>query len=161
MVVTDDEDLARRVRHLSTTAKQPHRWAFDHDDIGYNYRMPNINAALGLAQMDRLDALLASKREVAHAYRDAAAHHRWCWIAEPPDARSNYWLNALRLPDRQACEALLAATNDAGIQTRPLWTPMHRLRPYRDCPRGTMEHTERLADTVINLPSSPKPSPDH
>lgn len=156
MIVTDEEALARRARHLTTTAKQPHPWAFEHDDIGFNYRLPNLNAALGVAQMQRLAALLDSKRAVAEAYAQAAQLHGWCFVREPADARSNYWLNALRLPDAATRDAFLQATNAAGVTTRPLWTPMHRLPMYAGCRRDALEVTDRLADSVVNVPSSPR-----
>jgi len=154
MIVTDDEALARHARHLTTTAKRAHPWAFDHDEVGYNYRMPNLNAAFGLAQMERLPGLLASKRQVAHAYQAAAQRHGWSFVAEPPGTRSSYWLNALRLPNRSARDAFLRATNDAGVMTRPLWTPMHRLPMYAHCRRGPLAVTEALANTIVNVPSS-------
>lgn len=155
VIVTDDEALAQRARHLTTTAKRPHAWAFEHDEVGYNYRLPNLNAAFGVAQMERLPALLASKREVADAYARAAQRHGWHFVHEPAGARSNYWLNALRLPDVAARDVFLRATNAAGVMTRPLWTPMHRLPMYADSRRDALEVTERLADTVVNVPSSP------
>lgn len=157
MILTDDEALARRARHLTTTAKRPHAWVFDHDEVGYNYRLPNLNAAFGVAQMERLPRLLASKREVASAYQAAAARHGWTFVREPAGAHSNYWLNALRLPDARARDAFLQATNDAGVMTRPLWTPMHHLPIYARCRRGPLAVTEALADTVVNVPSSALP----
>ncbi|MEW6693638.1 MAG: LegC family aminotransferase [Pseudomonadota bacterium] len=153
-VVTDDEALARWARHLTTTAKRVHPWLFDHDEVGYNYRMPNLNAAFGIAQWERLPALLSSKRQVADAYRQWADRHGWCFVQEPSDTRSNYWLNAFCLPDLQARDAFLQATNAAGVMTRPLWTPMHRLPIYQRCRRGDLPVTEKLSDTVVNVPSS-------
>ncbi len=155
MIVTDDEALARRARHLTTTAKLPHVWRFDHDEVGYNYRMPNLNAAFGLAQMERLPELLASKRKVAAAYQAAAQRLGWTFVCEPAGAYSNYWLNALRLSNAQERDAFLQATNDAGVMTRPLWTPVHRLPMYGGCLCAPLPVTERLADTVVNVPSSP------
>ncbi|MBD3815312.1 MAG: LegC family aminotransferase, partial [Halothiobacillus sp.] len=113
MIVTDDEQLAIRAKHLTTTAKKPHPWAFEHDEVGYNYRLPNLNAAFGVAQMSRLPGLLASKREVASRYAQWCEAHGWTFLPEPQGARSNYWLNALRLSDRQTRDAFLAATNEA------------------------------------------------
>jgi aminotransferase in exopolysaccharide biosynthesis len=158
MIVTDDEALAVRVKHLTTTAKKPHLWAFEHDEVGFNYRLPNLNAAFGVAQMARLPGLLTSKRVVADAYRQWCGAAGWNFVVEPQGvnhgARSNYWLNALRLADEGARDAFLAATNHAGVMTRPLWTPMHRLPMYAQCPRGALPITERLASTVVNIPSS-------
>jgi len=157
-VLTDDAALAARLRHLTTTAKLPHRWAFLHDAVGWNYRMPNINAALGLAQMERLPTMLSAKRRLWEAY-DAAfadfAHGRV--FKEVRFARSNYWLNALVL--NKGCEAqledVLAATNDSGLGTRPAWTPMHQLPMYRDNPHASLTVTEDLVQRIVNLPSSP------
>lgn len=158
MIVTDDETLAIRTKHLTTTSKKPHLWAFEHDEVGFNYRLPNLNAAFGVAQMARLPGLLASKRDVAEAYRQWCGAAGWDFVTEPlainPGVRSNYWLNALRLPDEGARDAFLAATNRAGVMTRPLWTPMHRLPMYAQCPRGALPVTEQLAATVVNIPSS-------
>lgn len=158
MIVTDDEDLAIRAKHLTTTAKKPHLWAFEHDEVGFNYRLPNLNAAFGVAQMARLPGLLASKRTVAEAYRQWSAATGWDFVVEPRtaghEARSNYWLNAIRLVDEAARDDFLAETNRAGVMTRPLWTPMHRLPMYAACPRGALPVTEQLAATVVNIPSS-------
>ncbi|MGB9577816.1 MAG: LegC family aminotransferase [Halothiobacillaceae bacterium] len=154
VILTDDADLAWRAKHLTTTAKKPHPWAFEHDEVGFNYRLPNLNAAFGVAQMERLPQLLANKREVAEAYT------RWCeaqglnFVREPAGARSNYWLNALRFGDEMERDAFLAATHAAGVMTRPLWMPMHRLPMYRGAWRGSLAVTERLAATVVNIPSS-------
>ncbi len=154
MIVTNDEALAARAKHLTTTAKKPHPWAFEHDEVGYNYRLPNLNAAFGVAQMSRLPGLLASKREVASRYAQWCEAHGWTFLPEPQGARSNYWLNALRLPDRQTRDAFLAATNEAGVMTRPLWTPMHRLPMYASGVREPLPVTDALADTLVNIPSS-------
>lgn len=154
MIVTDDEQLAIRAKHLSTTAKKPHPWAFEHDEVGYNYRLPNLNAAFGVAQMSRLPGLLASKREVASRYAKWCQAHGWAFVPEPQGARSNYWLNALRLSDRETRDAFLATMNAAGVMTRPLWTPMHRLPMYTAGLRDPLPVTEALADTVVNIPSS-------
>lgn len=154
MIVTDDEALAVRVKHLTTTAKKPHLWAFEHDEVGFNYRLPNLNAAFGVAQMARLPGLLASKRDVAEAYRQWCGAAGWDFVTESSGVRSNYWLNALRLADEGARDTFLASTNHAGVMTRPLWTPMHRLPMYAQCPRGALPVTEQLAATVVNIPSS-------
>lgn len=154
MILTGDEGLARRARHLTTTAKRPHLWRFDHDEVGYNYRLPNLNAAFGVAQMERLGELLDSKRRVAMAYASAAPKQGWRFVFEPAGAHSNYWLNALRLSDSRELEIFLRMTNDAGVMTRPLWTPMHRLPMYARCVRGRLNVTEALAETVANVPSS-------
>lgn len=156
MLVFADDALAQRARHLTTTAKVPHRWAFDHDEIGFNYRMPNLNAALGCAQLTRLDGYLQSKRALAAGYADLFAGSDWEFCAEPAGTRSNYWLCAVLCPDRAARDAFLQVTNDAGVCTRPVWTPMHDLAIYSDAPRGSLAVTEDLAGRLVNLPSSPQ-----
>ena len=155
-VLTDDEGLADRAKHLTTTAKLPHRWAFDHDAVGFNYRLPNINAALGCAQLERLDEFVALKRTLAARYAAALAGVAGArFLAEPPDCRSNYWLNAVLLDDPADRDRALAALNDAGFAARPCWTPMHRLPMYAGCPRDGLAVAEDIAARLVNLPSSP------
>jgi aminotransferase in exopolysaccharide biosynthesis len=156
-ILTDDPEIARRAKHLTTTAKVPHRWCFIHDDIGYNYRLPNLNAALGCAQLEQLPRLIEAKRRLYVRYRAAFAGVPGVRVfAEPDGCRSNYWLQTLVLDEAAAHQrdAVLAATNDAGVMTRPTWTLMHRLRPYQSCPRMDLAQSERLASRVINVPSS-------
>lgn len=156
-VVTDDEALARRLKHLTTTAKLPHRWAFDHDEIAYNYRLPNLNAALGCGQFEMLDRFLEEKRILAQRYSDALSGLSGVeFVAEPEGCRSNYWLNAVLLPDRAARDSLLEILNDQGVLARPCWTPMHELPFNRDCPRAPLPIAESLVDRLVNLPSSAK-----
>jgi perosamine synthetase len=157
-IVTDDEALARRAKHLSTTAKLPHPYRFDHDEPGFNYRLPNLNAALGVAQLERLPAAVEEKRRLASVYQDAFGDVEGVRVfAEPAGARSNYWLNALLLdaPDEAARDALLERTNGAGIMTRPAWTPMHRLPMYADAPRMPTPVSDALVERIVNIPSSP------
>lgn len=156
-IVTSDPELASRARHLTTTAKMPHRWAFEHDEVGYNYRLPNLNAALGCAQLEQLAHRLACKRRLSGRYLSAFAGMEGAAIfPEPPGCDSNHWLNTLLLSPGQAHrrDALLDRLNEAGLQCRPAWTPMHRLPMYRDCPRAPLPVTEDLAARIINLPSS-------
>lgn len=156
-VLTDSAEIARRLKHLTTTAKIPHRWEFVHDEVAYNYRLPNLNAALGCAQLERLPDLLLRKRQLAAAYVDAArGYGALTVITEPVGCRSNYWLNAVRLAgsDEAVRDAALAAANDAGFQCRPLWRLMHRLAMYADCPRADLPIAEQFAAAVINMPSS-------
>lgn len=151
-----DPVLARRAKHLTTTAKRPHPWEYFHDAVGYNFRLPNLNAALGCAQLEQLPVFLDRKRRLAGRYREAlAAIDGARFVAEPERCRSNYWLMALRLdrPDRATRDAILAATHSAGFMTRPVWEPLHTLPMYGDCPRMSMEATERLAASLVNLPS--------
>jgi len=156
-ILTNDPELARHAKHLTTTAKVPHRWDYLHDEIGYNYRMPNLNAALGCAQLEQLPGFLAEKRRLFEGYQAAFAavpHARI--VAEPPGCRSNYWLQTL-LVDESAAEqrdAILAATNDIGLMTRPTWVLLDRLPPYRECPKMALTVAASLARRVINLPSN-------
>jgi perosamine synthetase len=158
-ILTDDRNLARHAKHVTTTAKRAHRWEFFHDEIAYNYRMPNLNAALGCSQMERLDGLLIAKRELAEHYRRAFAHVRTMkFIAEPAGTRSNYWLSTVRLTrsDFALRDALLTLANEAGYQCRPTWTLLHKLPMFSLAPRAAVPVAESLEASLINLPSSPK-----
>jgi len=157
-VLTDDEALADRLRHLTTTAKRPHRWAFIHDAIGFNYRMPNLNAALGLAQLERLDDFVARKRQLATAYQAACqALPGLSFIAEPKGTRSNYWLNAISLRYPEQRDIMLEALQAAGLIARPLWELMHRLPMFASGPRSAaLAVAEDLQARVLCLPSSAK-----
>lgn len=155
-ILTQDPELARLAKHLTTTAKLAHAWEYRHDMIGYNYRMPNINAALGCAQLEQLSNLLDAKRGLFQAYdRAFAGVDGVSLVREPAGSRSNYWLQTLLLDKDRAHQRdeLLAATNAAGYMTRPAWTPMHQLPPYAGCPRMELPVAESLASRVINIPS--------
>lgn len=157
-IMTDDEAIAQRARHLSTTAKLPHQWAYVHDEIGFNYRMPNLNAALGCSQMERLAEFVADKRALAQDYASALRNLRGArHVSEPQHTQSNYWLNALLLErDDPACrDRLLELLHERGIKARPLWTLMHHLPMYSACPRMDLSCAENLERRIINLPSSP------
>lgn len=154
-LVFADSQLAARAHHLTTTAKRPHPWAFDHDELGYNYRMPNINAALGCGQLERLSGYIAAKRELAAGYAEFLRGSELEFCIEPTGTQSNYWLCAVVCADREARDSLLVETNTKGIGTRPVWTPMHRTKMYLDAPRGPLDITEFLADRMLNLPSTP------
>lgn len=154
MIVTDDEALAKRAKHITTTAKQPHSYEFVHDEIGYNYRMPNINAALGCAQMESLPRLLESKRAIAEAYADFFASSTTTFVVEPEHASANYWLNALLLEDRQARDVFLKELNDAGVMSRPIWRLMNELPMFWACQATDLTNAKWLEDRVINIPSS-------
>lgn len=159
-LLTDDPDLARAAKHLTTTAKLPHRWEFRHDQIGYNYRLPSLNAALGCAQLEQLQVFLAAKRSLADRYREALRGVPGVeFFCEPEFARSNYWLNAVMIrpelaADFTARDALLAAASDAGIMARPAWMLMHWLPMYADCPRMDLSVAESIERRLINIPSS-------
>ena len=158
-ILTNDETLARWAKHLTTTAKLPHRWAYLHDQVGYNYRLPNLNAALGCAQLERLPGLLQQKRTLAERYVEAFRGFEGAHIfTEPAFARSNYWLNVLLLDAASEGhrDALLDASHGAGFMTRPVWTPMHHLPMYRQAPRMDLSTAESLSQRIINLPSSPQ-----
>lgn len=158
-ILTNDELIGARAKHLTTTARTVHRWNFVHDEVGYNYRMPNLNAALGCAQLERLDDMLARKRALAAKYADAFAGVASArFLAEPPGTRSNYWLNAIVLAPEFAeyRDALLDALNADGLMARPVWTLMHRLPMFAAAPRAELSVAENLEARVINLPSSPQ-----
>ncbi len=155
MLLFRDPEAARRAKHLTTQAKVPHRWEFFHDSVGYNYRMPNINAALGCAQLENLDRFIASKRATAEAYKEYFSNEPEGikFMAEPPHSRSNYWLCAVKLPDRSARDRFLTETNDNGVMTRPIWELMNRLPMWQNARTDGLPVTTDLADTIVNLPS--------
>ena len=156
-VICTDPEMGRRAKHLTTQAKVPNRWEYIHDEIGYNYRLPNINAALGCAQLEQLDGFIADKRRLADRYAAAFADVPGVRLfREPSFARSNYWLNVLLLdePDMALRDEVLAATNDAGLMTRPVWRLMHRLPMYADNPRMPLPVAEALEARIVNIPSS-------
>lgn len=157
-ILTDDGELAKAAKHLTTTAKQPHRWEFIHDRTAFNYRLPNINAAVGCAQMEQLPGFVKRKRRLARRYGEAFAGVDGVrFFHEPPDCRSNYWLNALILEREHAGlrDAVLEAANDAGLMTRPAWRPMHFLEMYKNCPSMNLDGAESLYARLINIPSGP------
>lgn len=155
MLLFQDAELGRRAKHLTTQAKLPHRWEFVHDHVGYNYRMPNINAALGCAQMETLEPFVLNKRETAARYAEFfATVPELTFVTEPEHARSNYWLNAVLLPDKEAQLRFLEYTNDHGIMTRPVWELMNRLPMFAHCQTDGLQNTIRLADRLVNIPSS-------
>ncbi|MGC9337714.1 MAG: LegC family aminotransferase [Candidatus Cloacimonadia bacterium] len=157
MILTDNEELAEKAKHLSTTAKVPHQWEFVHDHAGFNYRLPNINAALGCAQMEQLSGFIEKKRELAKRYRDFFSSIDIPFAAEPNGCRSNYWLNAILLRDRAERDAFLKYSNDEGVMTRPLWTLMPDLVMYGDCQTDELTNARWLEDRVVCLPSSVLP----
>jgi perosamine synthetase len=156
-VLTNDPLLAKQAKHLTTTAKVPHAWSFWHDQVGFNYRMPNLNAALGCAQLEQMPDFLVRKRKLANYYRETFADIDGLQYFDPPAfSQSNYWLNALLLDDRaaQQRDAILAATNSQGLMTRPVWSLLHRLPMYETCPRMDLTVSESLEMRLINIPSS-------
>lgn len=155
MLLFQDEELGKLAKHLTTQAKVPHRWAFVHDHIGYNYRMPNINAALGCAQLENLDRYVENKRETARIYADFFKNiPDITFFTEPENCRSNYWLNVVMLKDKAAQQEFLEYTNDHGVMTRPVWELMNRLEMFKQCETDGLKNTEWLADRIVNIPSS-------
>jgi perosamine synthetase len=161
-ILTDDVQLARHAKHLTTTAKVAHRWDYEHDELGYNYRLPNLNAALGCAQLEQLPALIGAKRRLYQRYCETFARLAGVHLmGEPNGCRSNYWLQTLVLTKAMAGErdAVLTATNDAGLMTRPVWVLNHRLPMYRAAPRMPLAVAESLAQRIVNIPSSAQLAP--
>ena len=157
MLLFQDEELGKFAKHLTTQAKVPHRWAFVHDHIGYNYRMPNLNAALGCAQLENLERYVQVKRETAEKYKEFFATVSDVeFFTEPENCRSNYWLNVVLLKDKSTQQEFLEYTNDHGVTTRPVWELMNRLEMFKDCENDGLENTEWLSDRVVNIPSSVK-----
>lgn len=155
MLLFNDEVLAKFAKHLTTQAKVSHRWEFRHDHIGYNYRMPNINAALGCAQMENLEQFVLNKRETASIYADFFKNTDGIeYFVEPENCRANYWLNAVILKDKHAQLEFLQQTNDNGVMTRPIWELMNRLPMFEHCQNDGLENSIWLADRVVNIPSS-------
>ncbi len=158
-ILTNDKAVADHARHISTTARLPHQWAYFHDEIGYNYRLPSINAALGCAQLEQLPSFIEKKRSLAERYRLAfEGLEGVTFFTEPPYARSNYWLNAILLDQKAGPgerDSLLELTNKNGIMTRPAYVPMHRLPIFRDCPCMDLSSAESIEARLVNIPSSP------
>jgi aminotransferase in exopolysaccharide biosynthesis len=153
-IITDDEQLAKRAKYLTTQAKVPHRWDFVHDEIGYNYRMPNLNAALMCAQLEQLNGFLENKRALAKTYQEFFKKTDIQFINEPNDSSSNYWLCAILLKDKETRDSFLAYTNDNGVMTRPAWALMTKLVMFKDAMHGNIENAEMIESRLVNIPSS-------
>lgn len=156
-MILANEMLGARAKHLTTTAKQPHPYEYVHDELGYNYRLPNLNAALGCAQLEQLETFVASKRQLAARYAEHFSNSDLQFVAEPADCRSNYWLNAVICDSKEQRDALLKASNDSGVMTRPIWALMNHLTMYANCRRGELSNAQWLEARVVNLPSSVLP----
>ena len=157
MMLFNDEEFGAYAKHITTQAKIPHRWEFRHDHIGFNYRMPNINAALGCAQLEHLDEFIADKRETAKAYAEYFKNVNDIeFFTEPDNCFSNYWLNVVILPNKEAQIEFLTQTNDNGVMTRPIWELMNRLPMFEKCENDGLKNTIWFADRVVNIPSSVK-----
>lgn len=158
MIITNNENLAKRAKHLTTTAKLPHKWDFYHDEIGYNYRLPNINAALACAQMETLPDFLENKRDTANAYREFFAGKAVRFIDEGNNTRSNFWLNAIEFETKSERDEFLEFSNDNGVMTRPIWKLMTDLPAFAGSFKMPLGNAEHYANTVVNLPSSVRSS---
>jgi len=155
VIVTDDEALAKRAKHLTTTAKIPHKWEYVHDEIGYNYRMPNLNAALLVAQLEQLDVFLKSKRELALKYEEFFKDDKEIdFIKEPNSSKSNYWLQAVLVKDMEKRDEFLDYTNNNGVMTRPIWRLMNELEMFKNCQCMSLENSKYLEERVVNISSS-------
>lgn len=154
MILTDDSELAKRAKHLTTTAKVPHPYEFVHDDIGYNYRMPNLNAALGCAQMERLDDFLTIKAELADQWGTFFNKRGIVFVKTTDGNTANHWLNAIILDSREHRDEFLKLTNENNVMTRPIWTLMSKLPMFKDCQTDGLENSLWLEDRVVNIPSS-------
>jgi dTDP-4-amino-4,6-dideoxygalactose transaminase len=154
MLLFNDEELAKKAKLLTTQAKVPHSWEFVHDSIGYNYRMPNINAAMGVAQLEQIESFLKAKRELAHQYKMFFDQIGIQFVSESPNSKSNYWLNAILLNNREERDAFLSYSNQQGIMTRPIWELMNRLPMFEKCENDGLKNTIWFADRVVNIPSS-------
>ena len=155
MVLCRNKNLGKNLKHLTTTAKVPHPYEFFHDKIGFNYRMTNLNAALGYAQMQVLALYLRQKRRLAKKYQSFFSGSDYKFVEEPDYAKSNYWLNSIVCPTKKSRDELIQQTNTAGIMLRPIWRPMHQLPAFRGALRGDLSVTERFGPLILNLPSSP------
>lgn len=154
MLLFQDEEMAKHAKHITTQAKVPHPWEFAHDEIGYNYRMPNINAALGLAQLEQLEGFLASKRKIAEKYLKFFEKTDIKFITEPENTRSNYWLNCIALKDKIERDDFLKYTNENGLMTRPAWQLMNKLPMFKNCQTKDLKNAIELSKRLVNIPSS-------
>ena len=153
-IVTNDKALAKKAKHLTTTAKIPHKWDFNHDMVGYNYRMPNLNAALLVAQLENLDNFISSKRKLANVYEAFFRSIDYAFVKEPMESKSNYWLNSILLKNKQQRDEFLNETNLQNVMTRPVWTLMNKLPMFKHAQCGDLINAEWLEDRVVNIPSS-------
>lgn len=154
-IITNDDEIAKRAKHLSTQAKIPHKWEYRHDEIGYNYRMPNLNAALACAQLEQLSSYVENKRELSDLYdKFLKSDENINLVREIENGKANYWLNAVILENREERDAFLKQTNSKGIMTRPIWELMNRLEMFKNCPKSDLSNSEWLVDRVVNITSS-------
>ncbi len=154
MILTDDEEFSLKARHITTTGKIPHAWEYIHDEIAFNYRMPNVNAAIGFAQIEKIDEYIENKRNTAKSYFNFFSDSEIKFITEPRNSRSNYWLNSILLKDLNERNKFLELSNLGGVTTRPIWRLINKLDMYRNCQTGNLENASWLEERVINIPSS-------
>ncbi len=153
-IITNNKVLAKKAKHLTTTAKVPHKWDFNHDMIGYNYRMPNINAALLLAQLEKLNDFINNKRNLANKYEAFFKNVDYDFFKEPKNSKSNYWLNSIVLKNKYQKDKFLEQTNSKGVMTRPIWTLMNNLPMFKDAQCHNLNNSKWLDERVVNIPSS-------
>ncbi|MBA7547607.1 GDP-perosamine synthase [subsurface metagenome] len=158
MIITNNEQLAKFAKHITTQAKVPHKWECIHDMIGYNYRMPNVNAALGVAQLENLDKFIANKRKLTAEYKKFFDKIRLSFFTEPKHAYSNYWLNAIIFKNKTERDKFLEYTNSNGVMTRPAWRLINILEMYKDSQTGNLDNAEWLDERLVNIPSSYNPN---
>jgi len=153
-ILTNSEELAKKAKHITTTAKEPHKWEYTHDLVGYNYRMPNLNAALIVAQLEQLEGFLKSKRFLAKSYEDFFNDGNIQFVSEPENSKSNYWLNSIILKDKIQRNLFLDETNSQSVMTRPIWTLMNKLPMFKEAQCGDLTNAEWLEERIVNIPSS-------
>ena len=157
VIITNDEEIGKLGKHLTTQAKVPHRWDFLHDHIGYNYRLPNLNAAMACAQLEQIETFVEDKRKIASLYKDFFEGSQYKFVEEPIDARSNYWLNAILAKDITHRDEVLEELNAAKVMSRPAWILMHKLEMFKNCYRDNLTNSIWIEDRLINIPSSYRP----
>ena len=153
-IITNDKVLAKKAKHLTTTAKVPHKWNFNHDMVGYNYRMPNLNAALLVAQLEKLNDFITNKRNLADHYEKFFRNTDFIFFKEPVSSKSNYWLNVILLKNKKQRDEFLDFSNKNGVMTRPTWKLMNELKMFKDCQVSDLKNAKYLENRIVNIPSS-------
>ncbi|OGV13393.1 MAG: aminotransferase DegT [Stygiobacter sp. RIFOXYC12_FULL_38_8] len=153
MIITDNEEFAKKAKHITTTAKVPHRWEYVHDEVAYNYRMTNVTAAIGVAQMEKINKYLANKRETAEKYKELFESTEIKFFNKLPNTKANFWLNTILLNNLEGRNNFMQSTNDNGVMTRPIWRLMNKLEMYKNCKTGNLDNSEWFEERVINIPS--------
>jgi dTDP-4-amino-4,6-dideoxygalactose transaminase len=153
-IITNDKILARKAKHLTTTAKVSHKWNFNHDMIGYNYRMPNLNAALAIAQLEKINEFILNKRKLAEKYEKFFKDTKYIFFKEPINSKSNYWLNSIIFKNKSQRDKFLQETNDKGVMTRPIWKLMSKLDMFKNSECDDLKNSNWLEERMVNIPSS-------